>query len=110
MQGFSLPVCALRAARPPANGARPMCYNVWHGKERIMSSLSRRTFVGLVGAQAVGPWLRAGQNPAPRKKIAVVTTIWNYRSHAWHMAERFLAGFPLRGRWYRPAIDVVSAY
>lgn len=26
------------------------------------------------------------------------------------MAERFLAGYPLRGRWHRPEIDVVSAY
>jgi hypothetical protein len=26
------------------------------------------------------------------------------------MAERFLAGYPLRGRWHKPAIDVVSAY
>ena len=30
-----------------------------------------------------------------RKKLAVVTTLWNYRSHAWHMAERFLYGYPL---------------
>lgn len=26
------------------------------------------------------------------------------------MAERFLAGYPRRGRWHRPQIDVVSAY
>ena len=42
--------------------------------------------------------------------MAVVTTLWNYRSHAWHMAERFLAGYPLNGRWHRPPIDVVAAY
>ena len=26
------------------------------------------------------------------------------------MAERFIGGFPLKGRWYRPPFDVVSAY
>ncbi|MFO0903444.1 MAG: hypothetical protein U0939_10610 [Pirellulales bacterium] len=45
-----------------------------------------------------------------RKKLAVVTTEWRYRSHAWHMAERFLAGYPVEGQWHRPPFDVVSAY
>jgi hypothetical protein len=26
------------------------------------------------------------------------------------MAERFLAGYPVKGRWHKPALDVVSAY
>jgi hypothetical protein len=51
-----------------------------------------------------------GQEPARRTRLAVVTTEWRDRSHAWHMAERFLAGYPVRGRWHRPAVDVVSAY
>jgi hypothetical protein len=46
----------------------------------------------------------------PRKRLAVVTTVWRYKSHAWHMAERFLHGYPRDGKWYRPPIDVVSAY
>ena len=45
-----------------------------------------------------------------RKRMAVVTTEWRYRSHAWHMAERFLHGYPREGRWYKPPIDVVAAY
>lgn len=50
--------------------------------------------------------------PAPERRLrmAVVTTLWRYKSHAWHMAERFLHGYPLRGKWHRPNIDVVSAY
>jgi len=47
---------------------------------------------------------------APRKRLAVITTSWRYGTHAWHMAERFLAGYPLRGHWHKPSIDVVSAY
>jgi hypothetical protein len=42
--------------------------------------------------------------------MAIVTTLWNYRSHAWHMAERFLHGYPREGKWYRPPLEVVSAY
>ncbi|PHX95066.1 MAG: hypothetical protein CK546_04455 [Pedosphaera sp.] len=49
----------------------------------------------------------AAQRP---KRLAVVTTEWRYQSHAWHMAERFLNGYPLKGRWHRPPLQVVSAY
>ncbi len=47
---------------------------------------------------------------ATRKRLAVVTTVWTYRSHAWHMAERFLVGYPREGRWHQPPFEVVSAY
>jgi hypothetical protein len=74
--------------------------------------ISRRTFLGstctgLVAAPTVG------QTEAPRgpkKKLAVITTEWRYRSHAWHMAERFLVGYPVEGRWHQPSLEVVSAY
>jgi hypothetical protein len=67
----------------------------------------RRTFL----SAAVGAGLAAARaDEAPRKKLAVVTTVWRERSHAWHMAERFLAGYPVNGRWHKPPIDVVSAY
>jgi len=46
----------------------------------------------------------------PRKKLAIVTTVWRYLTHAQHMGDRFLAGYPLRGRWHRPAMDVVALY
>jgi hypothetical protein len=42
--------------------------------------------------------------------MAIVTTVWRNRSHAWHMGERFLAGYPNQGRWHRPPLDVVAAY
>jgi hypothetical protein len=41
--------------------------------------------------------------------MAVVTTEWRYHSHAWHMAERFLVGYPLGGQWHQPGLKVVSA-
>ena len=70
--------------------------------------LTRRTFLGSAAGLALAPVLRAAE-PA-KKKIAVVTNIWNYRSHAWHMAERFLHGYPIKGKWHHPPFEVVSAY
>jgi hypothetical protein len=69
--------------------------------------LTRRTFLGALGA---APLAAAAAQEPRRTRLAVVTTEWRDRSHAWHMAERFLAGYPVRGRWHRPAVDVVSAY
>src|SRR5262249_13968046 len=71
---------------------------------------TRRTFLTALAAGAAT--LAAARQPAKskRKTLAVVTTEWRDRSHAWHMAERFLAGYPMKGRWHRPPFDLVSAY
>lgn len=77
---------------------------------------NRRAFMESLGLVGVGLLTDLPQsfadapNAAPRKKMAVVTTEWRYHSHAWHMAERFLVGYPVEGRWHRPAFDVVGAY
>lgn len=73
---------------------------------------TRRTFLHGVGAGLLSTSLAsAGADPdGPRKRLAVVTTVWNYHSHAWHMAERFLAGYPINGKWHRPGLEVVAAY
>jgi len=42
--------------------------------------------------------------------MAVVTTEWRYHNHAWHMAERFLVGYPINGQWHHPPFDVVGVY
>lgn len=69
----------------------------------------RRTFLTTALVAGLANATHAADKPS-RKKIAVVTTVWRERSHAWHMAERFLGGYPINGRWHRPAIEVVSAY
>lgn len=74
-----------------------------------------QNIAGGVGVGAAG-WLTTesvrgeSASNAARKRMAVVTTEWRYRSHAWHMAERFLVGYPRDGHWHRPPFDVVSAY
>jgi hypothetical protein len=74
---------------------------------------TRRGFLSAVGAgctlASAGGVFTHAQEP-PRKRMAVVTTVWRYGSHAWHMAERFLVGYPRRGGWHRPGLDIVSAY
>ncbi|MBI2192643.1 MAG: hypothetical protein HYU36_11730 [Planctomycetes bacterium] len=44
------------------------------------------------------------------KRIAILTTIYRYLSHAQHIGDRFLCGYPFRGRWHRPDMRVVSLY
>jgi hypothetical protein len=73
--------------------------------------ISRRTFLGAVSAGATSAALSARQ-PAQggRKKLAIITTEWRFYSHAWHMGERFLVGYPIQGHWHQPPLDVVAVY
>ena len=74
--------------------------------------LSRRAFLQTAGAGLLAaPWaISAELSDGRRKKMAIVTTEWRYRSHAWHMGERFLVGYPIQGKWHRPPLEVTSAY
>ncbi len=79
--------------------------------------ISRRDFLGYTGMGLAGisSWnsssLFANEfSPSKKLKLAVVTTEWRKYSHAWHMAERFLVGYPDKGHWHQPNIEVVSAY
>lgn len=44
------------------------------------------------------------------KRIAVIATIYTYLSHAQHFADRFLVGYPVKGAWHRPSIQIASLY
>lgn len=73
--------------------------------------VSRRVFLGSAAAGVVGASVaKADSAKSGRKRMAIVTTEWRDRSHAWHMGERFLAGYPFHGKWQRSPLDVVSAY
>jgi hypothetical protein len=44
------------------------------------------------------------------KRIAILATIYRYLSHAQHIGDRFLIGYPRDGRWRRPDVQVVSLF
>ncbi len=44
------------------------------------------------------------------QRIAVITTVYKYLSHAQHEADRILVGYPRDGRWHRPDMKIVSLY
>lgn len=76
--------------------------------------LSRRNFLTAVGAAPLAACSNLGAalsaDPAAPKKIAIVTTVWTYQSHAQHMGDRFLIGYPRHGKWHNPPIEVVALY
>ena len=72
--------------------------------------LTRRTFLEAVGgATLVSTRPSLAESSAP-KRIAIITTIWTYLSHAQHMGDRFLVGYPRHGKWHDPPLQVVSLY
>jgi hypothetical protein len=79
-------------------------------RRNFLDTAGRSVLAGLAGSSL----LQAGWQDPPagsqKLRLAVLTTEWRYHSHAWHMAERFLAGYPTGGRWHQPRLQVVSAY
>ncbi|MEX0679468.1 MAG: hypothetical protein WD063_20500 [Pirellulales bacterium] len=71
--------------------------------------INRRAFLGTVGGAMAATSL-SWAHALKRRRLAIVTTEWRYQSHAWHMGERFLVGYPIEGRWHDPPFTVVSAY
>jgi len=44
------------------------------------------------------------------KRVAIIASIYRYLSHAQHMGDRFLIGYPLEGKWHKGDMQVVSLY
>jgi hypothetical protein len=65
-------------------------------------NITRRTF--LASAAAV-PAL--AQTP---KRIAIVATVFRLQSHAQHIGDRFIVGYPFAGEWHKPNTQLVSLY
>src|SRR5262245_12139587 len=74
--------------------------------------LTRRSFLAAAASSLAATAIPhvAGARQRPRKRLAAVTPLWNYRPHACHVAGRFLRGYPREGKWHRPPLDVVRAY
>src|SRR5215831_8833891 len=65
--------------------------------------LTRRTFLQTTAVAAAVP-------QSQPKRIAIIATIYRYLSHAQHMGDRFLVGYPHGGAWHKPNMKVVSLY
>lgn len=73
-----------------------------------MEKLTRR---GFLAAPALAPLAQVPPaHAAEPKRIAVVATTYHYLSHAQHIADRFLIGYPINGLWHKPDMKVVSLY
>ncbi len=67
--------------------------------------LTRRTFLQTTAAAAAAAAPQSGP-----KRLAVIATVYRLQSHAQHMGDRFLVGYPLGGAWHKPDMRVVSLY
>jgi hypothetical protein len=45
-----------------------------------------------------------------KKRLAVIASVYRYRSHAQHFCDRFVVGYPYAGRWHRPAMEIAALY
>ncbi|MGV3721251.1 MAG: hypothetical protein ACO1SX_10120 [Actinomycetota bacterium] len=79
-------------------------------EKRMMGRLSRRELLTAAAGLVSAPALAATETTGRKKRLAIVTTVWRPMSHAHHMGDRFLVGYPLHGKWRKPAVEVVSAY
>jgi hypothetical protein len=69
-----------------------------------MTMLTRRAFLQTTAVAA------AAAPQAHAKRIAIIATIYRLQSHAQHMGDRFLVGYPYAGAWHHPNMKVVSLY
>jgi len=75
-----------------------------------LENLDRRSFLSLLAAAGLSACGGSEPTAAAPKRIAVVTTIYRYLSHAQHIADRFLVGYPIDGEWHQPNMPIVSLY
>ncbi len=47
---------------------------------------------------------------ASPKRIAIIATVYKYLTHAQHIGDRFIIGYPRDGEWHKPPVEVVSLY
>jgi hypothetical protein len=73
--------------------------------------LTRREFLNTTAAGAAALQVSGARAAAGgEKRIAIVASIWKYLSHAEHMGDRFLVGYPWQGEWHKSALKVVSLF
>jgi len=82
------------------------------------SSLTRRDFLGASSAALLGGTLLAADDPATkspttaarRPRVAAINSIYRLRSHAYHIAGRFIHGYTRNGFHHQPPFDLVRMW
>lgn len=70
-----------------------------------MNNLTRRQFSAAAAAGAAIP-----AQPAPRKRLACLSSTYHVRSHSDNFITRFLEGYWIHERYYEPPFDVASLW
>jgi hypothetical protein len=76
-------------------------------------NLTRRTFLrsaAVASGLSQVPAQVSAQSQAQPKRIAIIATIFRLQSHAQHIGDRFIVGYPIAGEWHKPNTKVVSLY
>ena len=86
--------------------------------------LHRRGFLASSAALAAGAWLTqpgaqaaaeedptpGESEPAPLPRVAAINTVYRFRSHAYHIAGRFIKGYSREGVHHQPPFKLVRMY
>lgn len=81
-----------------------------------MLGLSRRDFLGASSAVMLGHLALAAEDnekkhtTAARPRVAAINSIYRLRSHAYHIAGRFIHGYTRNGFHHQPAFDLVRMW
>ena len=82
----------------------------------VESTFWREERAHLTPTEKIAPVLTPSRQTATRTngeqplRVAVLATVYHYRSHAQHFCDRLMVGYPVAGRWHRPNLQVVSLY
>jgi hypothetical protein len=77
-----------------------------------MARLRRRDLLKLGSVAAMAPWLplRADEAKPKRPRVAAINSIYRLRSHAYHIAGRFIHGYTINGLHHQPPFQLVRMF
>lgn len=78
-----------------------------------ISSLTRRDLLKLASTAPLAAWTAssAAQNPSPKlPRVATINSIYRLRSHAYHIAGRFIHGYTINGLHHQPPFQLVRMF
>ncbi len=81
----------------------------------MSTSLSRREFFNQSALTLGGAWglgacggLALGQEAIPRRpRVAAINSIYRFKSHAYHIAGRFIHGYTINGKHHQPPFQLL---